>query len=117
MIAMGTDSGTGTGRWQGFFEHVEMELMVKAGMTPLQTLQAATVNAAGGSPSCGFVDRDLVALGEGLSLVKSCERAIGFFEDALEADPNSLPARYNLGLAYRQARELCREATRKVEQE
>jgi imidazolonepropionase-like amidohydrolase len=46
MIAMGTDSGTGTGRWQGFFEHVEMELMVKAGMTPMQTLVASTGNAA-----------------------------------------------------------------------
>ena len=30
-IAMGTDSGTSLGRWQGYFEHVEMELMVKAG--------------------------------------------------------------------------------------
>jgi imidazolonepropionase-like amidohydrolase len=46
MIAMGTDSGTGTGRWQGFFEHVEMELMVKAGMTPMQALVASTGNAA-----------------------------------------------------------------------
>ena len=46
MIAMGTDSGTGLGRWQGYFEHVEMELMVKAGMTPMQTLLASTGNAA-----------------------------------------------------------------------
>jgi imidazolonepropionase-like amidohydrolase len=46
MIAMGTDSGTGTGRWQGYFEQVEMELMVKAGMTPMQTLVASTGNAA-----------------------------------------------------------------------
>ncbi len=30
--------------------------------------------------------------------------AIGYFEDALEADPDFLPGRYNLGLAYRQAR-------------
>lgn len=45
-IAMGTDSGTGTGRWQGYFEQVEMELMVKAGMTPMQTLVASTGNAA-----------------------------------------------------------------------
>ena len=45
-IAMGTDSGTGLGRWQGYFEHVEMELMVKAGMTPMQTLVASTGNAA-----------------------------------------------------------------------
>ena len=46
MIAMGTDSGTGTGRWQGYFEQVEMELMVKAGMTPMQALVASTGNAA-----------------------------------------------------------------------
>jgi imidazolonepropionase-like amidohydrolase len=45
-IAMGTDSGTGTGRWQGYFEQVEMELMVKAGMTPMQSLVASTGNAA-----------------------------------------------------------------------
>ena len=41
-VAMGTDSGAPTGRWQGYFEHVEMELMVKAGLTPMQTLVAAT---------------------------------------------------------------------------
>jgi imidazolonepropionase-like amidohydrolase len=45
-IAMGTDSGTGLGRWQGYFEHVEMELMVKAGMTPMQVLVSATGDAA-----------------------------------------------------------------------
>lgn len=46
MIAMGTDSGAQIGRWQGYFEHVEMEMMVKAGMTPMQTLVAATSGAA-----------------------------------------------------------------------
>ena len=46
MIAMGTDSGASLGRWQGYFEHVEMELMVQAGMTPMQTLVASTGNAA-----------------------------------------------------------------------
>jgi len=46
-IAMGTDSGANLiGRWQGYFEHTEMEMMVKAGMTPLQTLVAATGGAA-----------------------------------------------------------------------
>jgi len=30
------------GRWQGYFEHVELEMMVKAGMTPMQALVAAT---------------------------------------------------------------------------
>ena len=46
MIAMGTDSGTGLGRWQGYFEQVEMEMMVKAGLTPMQALVASTGNAA-----------------------------------------------------------------------
>jgi imidazolonepropionase-like amidohydrolase len=45
-IAMGTDSGAGDGRWQGYFEHVELELMVKAGLTSMQTLVAATGGAA-----------------------------------------------------------------------
>ena len=40
-IAMGTDTGP-AGRWQGFFEHLELEMMVEAGMTPMQVLVAAT---------------------------------------------------------------------------
>ena len=45
-IALGTDSGAGGGRWQGYFEHVEMEMMVEAGMTPMQVLVAATGGGA-----------------------------------------------------------------------
>jgi imidazolonepropionase-like amidohydrolase len=45
-IALGTDSGTDEGRWQGYFEQVEMEMMVKAGMTPMQAIVAATGSAA-----------------------------------------------------------------------
>ena len=45
-IAMGTDVGGGDGRWQGYFEHVELEMMVEAGLTPMQTLVAATGAAA-----------------------------------------------------------------------
>ena len=45
-IAMGTDSGTSLGRWQGYFEHVEIEMMVESGMTPMQALVAATSNGA-----------------------------------------------------------------------
>jgi imidazolonepropionase-like amidohydrolase len=46
-IAMGTDSGANLiGRWQGYFEHMELEMMVKAGLTPMQALVAATGRAA-----------------------------------------------------------------------
>jgi imidazolonepropionase-like amidohydrolase len=45
-VAMGTDTGAQIGRWQGYFEHVEMELMVKGGLTPMQVLVAATGDAA-----------------------------------------------------------------------
>lgn len=44
-IAFGTDSGP-TGRFQGYFEHMEMELMAEAGLTPKQILRAATEKAA-----------------------------------------------------------------------
>ena len=58
-IAMGTDSGvTGAqnvGRWQGYFEHVELEYMVKAGITPMQTIVAAT----GGTARATKLDTDL----------------------------------------------------------
>jgi imidazolonepropionase-like amidohydrolase len=40
-IGFGSDSGNGPPRYEGFFEHLEIELMVKnAGMTPMQVIQA-----------------------------------------------------------------------------
>ncbi len=39
-IGLGTDSGPSPARFEGFFEHLEMELMVKYGMTPMQVIQA-----------------------------------------------------------------------------
>ena len=53
-IAMGTDTGP-TGRFQGYFELMELEQMVSAGLTPRQALTAATRDAA----RCMKLDRDL----------------------------------------------------------
>ena len=53
-IAMGTDTGP-TGRFQGYFELMEIEMMVKAGLTPRQALASATRDAA----RCMKLDRDL----------------------------------------------------------
>ena len=44
-IAVGTDS-SGASRIQGLWEHREMEHLVRAGLTPMQAIQAATVNGA-----------------------------------------------------------------------
>lgn len=59
-IAFGTDSGAAgnPGRWQGYFEHVELELLVESGLTPKQTLIAATSAAAkaAGLPDVGSLE-------------------------------------------------------------
>jgi imidazolonepropionase-like amidohydrolase len=59
-ITMGTDTGP-VGRFQGYFELMELELMVKAGLTPKQALEAATRDAA----RCMQVDADLGTLEPG----------------------------------------------------
>ncbi|MDP4128926.1 MAG: amidohydrolase family protein [Bacteroidota bacterium] len=46
VVAMGTDSGADPVRAQGFSEHQELELMVEAGLTPLEAIEAGTKNAA-----------------------------------------------------------------------
>ncbi|ODT05079.1 MAG: hypothetical protein ABS52_02740 [Gemmatimonadetes bacterium SCN 70-22] len=59
-IAMGTDTGP-VGRFQGYFELMELELMVKAGLTPRQAIAAATRDAA----RCMKLDGDLGTLEPG----------------------------------------------------
>ncbi len=59
-IAMGTDTGP-TGRFQGYFELMELELLVRAGLTPARALAAATRDAA----RCMGVDGDLGTLEPG----------------------------------------------------
>jgi len=44
-IAFGTDTGP-PARFQGYFEHMELELMVKAGLTPMEAIVSATGDAA-----------------------------------------------------------------------
>jgi imidazolonepropionase-like amidohydrolase len=46
LVAMGTDAGPFPERFQGYFEHLEMEMMVDAGLTPAQVLRASTTDAA-----------------------------------------------------------------------
>jgi imidazolonepropionase-like amidohydrolase len=55
-IALGTDTGP-PGRFQGYFEHLEMQLMAEAGLSPEEILQAATGDAARclGHPDIGTI--------------------------------------------------------------
>lgn len=45
-IAMGTDAGAQAVRAQGFSEHLELQLMTEAGLSPLHVIQCATQNGA-----------------------------------------------------------------------
>ena len=44
-VVMGTDTGP-AGRYQGYFEHMELDLMAEAGLTPEQVLRSTTGLAA-----------------------------------------------------------------------
>ena len=46
LVVMGTDSGAQPVRAQGFSEHLELRLMVDAGLTPLQAITVSTRNAS-----------------------------------------------------------------------
>ena len=59
-IAMGTDTGP-LGRFQGYFELMELEMMVDAGMTPAEAMQSATSVAA----RCLQTDKELGSLQPG----------------------------------------------------
>ena len=46
LIVMGTDAGPFANRFQGFFEHLEMEMMAESGLTASRILRSATSDAA-----------------------------------------------------------------------
>lgn len=57
-IAFGTDSGANPARIPGWAEHHELELMVRAGLTPMQAIVAATKESAAvaGSADIGTLE-------------------------------------------------------------
>ena len=59
-IVAGGDTGV-PGRFHGLSVHLEMELLVKGGLSPAQAIQAATLNAA----RMLKLDRDYGSLHEG----------------------------------------------------
>ena len=57
-VAFGTDSGANPPRIPGWAEHHELELMVRAGLTPMQAIVAATQGSAAvvGSADIGTLE-------------------------------------------------------------
>jgi imidazolonepropionase-like amidohydrolase len=60
-IAMGTDSGATPLRIQGYAEHLELELMARAGLSPMDVLMSAT---RGSAAVCGVTDRGALEAGK-----------------------------------------------------
>jgi imidazolonepropionase-like amidohydrolase len=46
LVALGTDSGAFPVRAQGYSEHLELQLLTEAGLTPLEAIEAGTKNSA-----------------------------------------------------------------------
>jgi imidazolonepropionase-like amidohydrolase len=65
-VGFGTDSGALPGRIPGFAEHRELELMVRAGLTPMQAITAATGNNA---KLLHLSDRGTIAVGKRADLL------------------------------------------------
>jgi imidazolonepropionase-like amidohydrolase len=66
LVGFGTDSGAMPGRIPGFSEHRELELMVRAGLTPMQAITAATGENA---KLLHLLDRGTIAVGKRADLL------------------------------------------------
>jgi imidazolonepropionase-like amidohydrolase len=98
QVGFGTDSGAVVGRIPGFAEHRELELMVMAGLTPMQAITAATgENAkllrAGDRGTIAVGKRaDLLVLdGDPLADIKNTRRIVAVYHDgrAIEDTPSA----------------------------
>lgn len=97
-VALGTDSGAFPVRTQGFTEHLEMELMVRAGLTPLQAIMLATRNAAGAlkiDMDYGSIEKgkkaDLIILSENPEKdIKNTRKIESVWKDGKEASKGPL---------------------------
>jgi imidazolonepropionase-like amidohydrolase len=98
-LGIGTDSG-GAGRFQGLWEHREMELLVKAGLTPMQAIQVATINGARflgiadryGSLESGRAADFIVLNGNPLDDIRQSRRIDAVWMNGAQVDRESIAA-------------------------
>ncbi len=97
-LGIGTDSGP-PGRFQGLWEHREMELLVEAGIPPMEVIRAATLNGARfleiqedhGSLEPGKVADFLVLDGNPLDDIRNTRRIHQVWMDGRLVDRATLP--------------------------
>lgn len=99
LIAMGTDSGATPVRAQGFSEHLELQLMTKAGLTPLEAITVATKNAAAtlkiqqqyGTLEPGKVADLIILNGDPVKDIKNTREIFAVYKDGKEVSKGPLP--------------------------
>ncbi len=95
-IAFGTDSGASPVRIPGWAEHHELELMVRAGLTPMQAICAATAGSAKvlGASDLGTLEAgkraDFVVLaGSPLSSISNTRQMLSIWHSGKEITPRA----------------------------
>jgi imidazolonepropionase-like amidohydrolase len=93
LVGFGTDSGALPGRIPGFAEHHELELMVQAGLTPMQAITAATGENA---KLLHATDRGTIAVGkradllvldaDPLSDIRNTQKIVAVYHDGRSID-------------------------------
>lgn len=93
-VALGTDSGALPARIPGWAEHHELELMVEAGLTPLEAISVATGGSAAllGSRDRGTIEKgkraDLLVIdGNPLERIADTRRLVAIWHDGREVAP------------------------------
>ncbi|HXJ80247.1 MAG TPA: amidohydrolase family protein [Candidatus Methylomirabilis sp.] len=93
-IALGTDSGGNPYRIQGWAEHRELQLMVKAGLTPMQAIMAGTKGSARliGAKDRGTLEKgkraDLLVLAANpLDDIANTQKLVSIWHDGREIAP------------------------------
>ncbi len=95
-IAFGTDSGANPIRIPGWAEHHELELMVRAGLTPMQAIVAATQSSAAvvGAPDLGTIEVGkradfLVLAADPLHNISSTRQMLSIWHGGKEIKPRA----------------------------
>lgn len=99
LIAMGTDSGATPVRAQGFSEHLELQLMTEAGLSPLEAITVATKNAATalkvqqqyGTLEPGKVADLIILNGDPVKDIKNTREIVAVYKDGKEVSKGPLP--------------------------